>query len=99
MQLTITKEEDKTVAAIQGRLDTVTSAELKKALEENWNGGSDLVLDFTEVEYISSAGLRLLVLLQRQAVAGGHTMVVKNINRVVQEVFKVAGFNKALTIV
>ncbi len=99
MQLSVKKEEDKTVAVIEGRLDTVTSAELKNQLEEDWNGANDLELDFTAVEYISSAGLRLLVLLQRQASAGGHTMVVRNINRVVQEIFKVAGFNKALTIV
>ena len=99
MQLSVKKEEDKTVAVIEGRLDTVTSAELKNQLEEDWNGADDLELDFTAVEYISSAGLRLLVLLQRQASAGGHTMVVRNINRVVQEIFKVAGFNKALTII
>ncbi len=99
MEAVIKKEEGKAIAAIKGRLDTVTSAELKKQLEEAEVKDFDLELDFTEVEYISSAGLRLLVLLQRQAIAGGHTMVIRNINRVVQEIFKVAGFNKTLTIV
>ena len=99
MEAVITKEEGKAVAVIKGRLDTVTSADLRKQLEDADVSGVDLELDFTEVEYISSAGLRLLVLLQRQAAAGGHTLVIRNINRVVQEIFKVAGFNKALTIV
>ena len=50
------------------------------------------------MEYISSAGLRLLVALQKQVMATRNTLVVKNINRVVQEVFKVSGLNKAITV-
>ena len=99
MIVDITKDESKAIAAISGRLDTVTSAELKAKLEEAEVSSYDLELDFTEVEYISSAGLRLLVLLQKQAIEGGHTLVIKNINNVVREVFKVAGFNKTLTII
>jgi anti-sigma B factor antagonist len=99
MEFHIEKQQDKTVASMKGRLDTVTSAELKAGLDENWTGADDLELDFTEVEYISSAGLRLLVALQKKAVAGGHKMVIRNSNNVVREVFKVAGFNKALTVI
>lgn len=82
-----------------GRLDTVTSEELRAALEEAWDGGCDLDMDFTDVEYISSAGMRLLVTLQKKAMAGSHKMVIRNINNVVNEVFRVSGFLKALTIV
>ena len=98
MEAIITKEEGKALVAIDGRLDTVTSAELKNQLEEAGLEGMDLELDFSRVEYISSAGLRLLVALQKQAMAGGTKLTVKNINRVVQEVFKVSGLNKAITV-
>ena len=99
MEAIITKEEGKALVAITGRLDTVTSEELKQQLAEADIGNCDLELDFTQVEYISSAGLRLLVALQKQALAGGSKMTVKNINRVVQEVFKVSGMNKAITVI
>ena len=99
MEAIITKEEGKALVAITGRLDTVTSEELKQQLSEADIGNCDLELDFTQVEYISSAGLRLLVALQKQALAGGSKMTVKNINRVVQEVFKVSGMNKAITVI
>lgn len=98
MEAIITREEGKALVAIDGRLDTVTSAELKNQLEEAGIEGMDLELDFARVEYISSAGLRLLVALQKQAMAGGSQLTVKNINRVVQEVFKVSGLNKAITV-
>ena len=98
MEAIITKEEGKALVAIDGRLDTVTSTELKNQLEEAGLEGMDLELDFSRVEYISSAGLRLLVALQKQAMAGGTKLTVKNINRVVQEVFKVSGLNKAITV-
>ena len=98
MEAIITKEEGKALVAIDGRLDTVTSAELKNQLEEAGLEGMDLELDFARVVYISSAGLRLLVALQKQGMATRNTLVVKNINRVVQEVFKVSGLNKAITV-
>ena len=98
MEAIITKEEGKALVAIDGRLDTVTSVELKSCLDEAGIEGLDLELDFSRVEYISSAGLRLLVALQKQAMAGGTKLTVKNINRVVQEVFKVSGLNKAITV-
>ena len=86
-----------TVAPV-GRLDTVTSGELKEKLEAHGTSGVDIEMDLTNVDYISSAGLRLLVALQKQAKAGGHTMVIKNINAVVKEVFRVSGFDKAFTV-
>lgn len=94
----ITLDESTLFIAPVGRLDTVASAELKEKIEAFDYSGKDIELDFTNVEYISSAGLRLLVSLQKQAKAGGRTMVVKNINAVVKEVFRISGFNKAFTV-
>ena len=99
MEYSIVKQNDKTVARMKGRLDTAASAQLSAGLSEGWSAQDDLELDFTEVEYISSAGLRLLVALQKKATKAGRSMVIRNINNVVREVFKVAGFTKALTIV
>ena len=98
MEATIVKQKDTVLVSPIGRLDTVSSAELKKQLEEADINGYHIDLNFENVEYISSAGLRLLVALQKEATETGHTLVVRNINKVVNEVFKVAGFHKVLTV-
>ena len=97
--ITLKKEESTLFISGSGRLDTVTSAELKEKLEAEGYENVDIDFDFTEIEYISSAGLRLILALQKQTTETGNKLVIRNINKVVAEVFKVAGFNKALTIV
>jgi anti-sigma B factor antagonist len=99
MQSTINKDNGVLTIAVEGRLDTVTSAELKAKLDEIGFEDVDIDFDFSGVAYISSAGLRLVVALQKQALEGGKTLVIRNINKVVAEVFKVSGFDKALHIV
>ena len=98
MENVIEKKEGILLCAPVGRLDTVNSAALKEQLDAAGTEDVDMELDFTNVAYISSAGLRLLVALQKQAKAGGHTMVIKNTNAVVNEVFRVSGFNKTFTV-
>ena len=97
MEFHIEKQEDKTVASMKGRLDTVTSAELKAGLDENWTGADDLELDFTEVEYISSAGLRVLLSAQKTMFRQG-SMKVINVNETILEIFEVTGFSDILTV-
>jgi len=99
MQSNIKKENGVLTIAVQGRLDTVTSAELKAKLDEVGYDQVDIDFDFTQVEYISSAGLRLVIALQKQVLETGNQLVIRNINKVVAEVFKVSGFDKALKIV
>ena len=99
MNATIKKENGTLYIAVSGRLDTVTSAELKAKLEEEGFENIDIDFDFSGVEYISSAGLRLILLLHKQTTETSNKLVIRNINRVVAEIFKVAGFNKALNIV
>ena len=99
MESTIRKEDGVLYIAVKGRLDTVTSAELSAKLEEEDCENVDIDFDFSEVEYISSAGLRLVVALQKKATDCGKELVIRNINKVVAEIFKVAGFNKVLNIV
>lgn len=81
--------------ALKGRLDTVTAPVLEKELKENYGSITALVLDFKKLEYISSAGLRVILGAQK-AMSG--KLVVKNVNDIVMEVFEVTGFADILTI-
>ena len=99
MDANLRKENGVLYIAFTGRLDTVTSAELKDKLDEFGYDNVDIDFDFTNIEYISSAGLRLIVALQKQTVETNNTLVIRNRNKGVAEIFKVAGFNKTLNIV
>lgn len=98
MEAVITKEENVLTVAPRGRLDTVNSASLKEDIDKSEPKGLDILLDFTDVDYISSAGLRLLVALQKQVNETGNKLTVKNPGKVVREVFAISGFNKRLNI-
>ena len=80
---------------LEGRLDTMTAPELEKELKENYDSITGLVLDFKDLEYISSAGLRVL-LSAHKALNG--KLVVKNVIDTVMEVFEITGFADILTI-
>lgn len=80
---------------LKGRLDTTTAPELEAALE--LDGITDLVLDFEGLEYISSAGLRVILAAQKKMSAQGK-MVIKNVNDTIKEVFEITGFIDILTI-
>ncbi|MDO5112625.1 MAG: STAS domain-containing protein [Clostridia bacterium] len=83
--------------ALEGRLDTVTAPQLETALSDSLDGIEMLVLDFADLVYISSAGLRVLLAAQkRMAKQGG--MVVRHVNETIMEVFDVTGFADILTI-
>ena len=98
MEAIIEKTEGTLSVSPTGRLDTVSSAELAEQLKEAGADNVDIDMNFEEVEDISSAGLRRLVALQRQAKASEHVLVIRNVNKVVQEVFKISGFNKKFTV-
>ncbi len=83
--------------ALVGRLDTVTAPELEKELNKALDGADTLTFDFSKLEYISSAGLRVLLSAHKVMAARGG-MVVTNVNEIVQEVFDVTGFSDVLTI-
>jgi len=85
------------VIALEGRLDTVTAPELEAELGKSLSGTDSLVLDFSKLEYISSAGLRVLLSAHKTMSAKGG-MKITNVNEMVQEVFEVTGFADILTI-
>ena len=97
--MTITKNMNGTTLeiALEGRLDTMTAPELEAALNESVDGAESLTMDFSKLEYISSAGLRVL-LSAHKAMSGKGGMKVTNVNEIVQEVFEVTGFADILTI-
>ena len=83
--------------AVTGRLDTITAPELETSLRESYAGVSKLVLDFAALDYVSSAGLRVILQAQKTMNKQGE-MVVRNINETISEIFEVTGFSDVLTI-
>lgn len=81
----------------EGRLDTTTSPLLEAELKDSLDGITELIFDFAKLEYISSAGLRILLAAQKVMNKQGG-MIVKNANEVIAEVFEVTGFSDILTI-
>ena len=97
--MTINKTLDgKTLnVALEGRLDTVTAPELEASLREDLEKADNLVLDFGKLEYISSAGLRVLLSAQKVMAKRGEMKLV-HVNETIMEIFKVTGFTDILTI-
>ena len=97
--MTITKTQNGTALtiALEGRLDTMTAPELEAELKKSLDGVETLNLDFSKLDYISSAGLRVLLSAHKLMSAKG-SMKVTNVNEIVQEVFEVTGFADILTI-
>ena len=83
--------------ALEGRLDTMTAPELEAELNKSLEGADSLTLDFSKLEYISSAGLRVL-LSAHKAMNSKGGMKVTHVNEIVAEVFEVTGFADILNI-
>ena len=96
MTITKTQNGSDLLVAVEGRLDTVTAPQFEEEMVPALNGVTSLTLDFSQVEYISSAGLRALLLL-RTTLASGDVQVI-HANELVQEVFAVTGFKKIIAI-
>lgn len=97
LNLNKTKEDSKLVLALDGRLDTMSAPNLEKVLEESLDGVTDLILDTSNLEYISSAGLRVL-LHTYKLMEGAGTMKLAGVTETVKEVLDVTGFSDFLTI-
>jgi len=97
--LNITKnlEDKKLTVYLEGRLDTTTAPQLEESMKESIGDVSELIMDFEKLEYISSAGLRVL-LSAHKAMSAKDGMKVTNVNEIVREVFEVTGFADILTI-
>ena len=97
MTIEIKKNAQETIIGVAGRLDTTTAPALDKKINEDANDAKNLVLDLNGLEYISSAGLRVLLGAQKKMQKIG-SMKVKNVCAEVMEVFEMTGFADILTI-
>ena len=99
MKIEITQTNGSVVAAVAGRLDTETSSEFEKTLTAYFTSpGLELVLDCSAMEYISSAGLRVVLMAHKSLVAGGGRFIIRNLSKEVRSVFDMIGFSNILTI-
>ena len=83
--------------ALEGRLDTTTAPQLEAELKGALDGVTELSMDFEKLEYLSSAGLRVLLAVQKTMNRQGR-MVIRHVNETIREVFEVTGFIDILTI-
>ena len=97
MTIEIMRTAEKTTIELAGRLDTTTAPDLDKTIQQDVADAKDLVLDFKKLEYISSAGLRVLLGAQKKMQKIG-TMKLINVRETVMEVFEMTGFADILTI-
>ena len=97
MTIEIKRNADETVIEIAGRLDTTTAPALEKTINEDIAGTKNLVLDIKGLEYISSAGLRVLLGAQKKMQKVG-SMKVTNVREEVMEIFEITGFSEILCI-
>ena len=97
MNIIKTRNENALTVALEGRLDTMTAPELEAVLKEELEGVADLTFDLEKLDYISSAGLRVLLSAQKTMNNRG-TMKVLHANEIVMEIFEVTGFTDILTI-
>jgi anti-anti-sigma factor len=98
MEIITTASGDSTTLAINGRIDTNTSPKLQEEITTALQSSSNLTLDFAGVDYISSAGLRALLIGQKTAAAKSGIMEIVHVNDTVLSIFDMVGFSKILTI-
>lgn len=98
--MTINKKLEGTelTIALEGRLDTTTAPDLEDEVKASTQGLTRLVLDLEKLEYMSSAGLRVLLSAHKAMTAQGGELIVRKVNETIQEVFEVTGFSDILTI-
>jgi anti-sigma B factor antagonist len=97
MKITKKQNASSLEIALEGRLDTTTAPELENELKQDLDGATGLTMDFSKLDYISSAGLRVLLSAHKvMSKKGG--MTIKNVNEIVREVFDVTGFADILNI-
>ena len=97
MNIIKNKENDTLFIALTGRLDTTTAPELEAEVKSSLDNVNELVFDFEKLEYISSAGLRV-ILGAEKIMKGKGSMVVRNVNDTIMEVFEITGFSDILNI-
>lgn len=97
MTINKTQNGDEVIFALEGKLDTTTAPDLDAALKESFSGARKMVLDFANLQFISSAGLRVILNAQKVMNEQGD-LVIKNAGPQILEVFEITGFSDFLKI-
>ena len=97
MKIEMKRNAQEMMIEVEGRLDTITAPTLEKEINENIQDSETLILDFSGLEYISSAGLRVLLSTQKKMQKRG-AMKVINVGAEIMDVFEMTGFADILTI-
>ena len=93
MTTSIQSIDGKIIATLSGELDTAAAAEVESALQPLLESeGSDIVIDCTDLEYIASSGLRILLSILKKARASGGRVTLRNVNDLIRDVFQMTGF-------
>jgi len=93
MVATIKEENNEFIATLKGELDTAAAIEAEEVLKPLYNStGRDITIDCSELEYIASSGLRILITILKGAKASGSRVIIKNLNDDIKNVFKLTGF-------
>ncbi len=98
MRINKAQKNGNLILAMEGRLDTTTAPQLQEALIPAFDDCKEITLDFAELVYVSSAGLRVLLMGQKQAKKTGSAMTLQNVSDEVMEVLEMTGFADMLTI-
>ena len=97
MKIVKNRDEDRLTFLLEGRLDTMTAPQLEAEVKGSVEGVKELVFDFEGLEYVSSAGLRVLLasqkIMNRQC-----SMCIRHVNEVIMDVFELTGFSDILRI-
>ena len=97
MKLEKTLNDARMTVALTGRLDAATAPVLGELVDRQLEGIAELVLDFDGLDYVSSAGLRVILNAQQKMRAAHGSMVVKNVSQTIASVFEMTGFDRLLT--
>ncbi len=98
MQINETKNDDWIQLSVEGQVDTITSPQLQQSILTAFQKSKNVVLNLDQVPYMSSTGLRALLLGQKTAASKGGTMRVINVQPTVMQVFQMSGFDSILSI-
>ena len=98
MEITKSYNEKELTLAVEGRIETNSSKDLENEINAEMGNFDSLILDFTNLDYISSAGLRVLLITQKVLVRSKTEFIIRNPNEEVRKIFKITGFDNILKI-
>lgn len=97
MEVNVKLEEQKAILTIEGRIDSSTAPELEKRISKIIKNVNDMVLDFEKVEYITSAGLRVILAASKSISEKGKLLIINTTN-IIKEIFDMTGFSSVVDI-